>query len=182
MPVWQTESDFSGDETTVGRARAFCTERLQRLMGPGDAAIDLISTSELVVSELVTNAVRAQSSRISVRLTVDDYNLVIAVRDDGTGQPAPRTAAPTDTNGRGLALVSALSNAWGFSGPEADASKPPAKTVWAQFCLTPKLLELAFADHDGSQDDNPAGKQDGGPGNEHGGEHVADDCVGLDTH
>jgi len=165
MPVWQTESDFSGDETAAGRARAFCTDRLQQRLGPGDAAVDLIATSELVVSELVTNAVRAQSSRISVRLTIDDYNLVIAVRDNGSGQPAPRNAAPTDTNGRGLALVSALSNAWGYSGPDTDtdASKPPAKTVWAQFCLTPRLLELAFANHDSFQDDNRNGTPEVSP-------------------
>jgi anti-sigma regulatory factor (Ser/Thr protein kinase) len=144
VPLWQTERDFPGDDTAVGLARTFCTDRLRRLMGPDEAALDLISTSELVVSELVTNAVRAASSQISVRLTVDDYNLVVAVRDNAAGRPEPRHASPSDVDGRGLAIISAVSNAWGVSGEQS------AKTVWAEFCLSPTLVALAFAD-DGEQ-------------------------------
>jgi anti-sigma regulatory factor (Ser/Thr protein kinase) len=129
VPLWQTERDFPGDALSPGSARNFCTERLTGLFGRSDSAHEAIAVSELIVSELVTNAVNASSARLSVRLTVDDERLRIGVRDDVGGEPKPRTAAPTDQAGRGLAVVVALSTAWGV------IPNHKGKLVWAELVL-----------------------------------------------
>jgi anti-sigma regulatory factor (Ser/Thr protein kinase) len=143
VPLWQTERDFSADEFAVAAARHFCTSRLNRFVGnavPADARVaGLISDAELVVSELVTNAVRAGSSRISVRLTVDDDGLQVAVRDDAPGRPNPRAATVHDRDGRGLSIVEALSSAWGVT------EAAPHKSVWARLTLPVAPADLAVA-------------------------------------
>ncbi|MEV6393775.1 ATP-binding protein [Streptomyces sp. NPDC051907] len=75
----------------------------------------LADDGALIVSELMTNSVEHTKSR-SVRVTVSrptpDW-VRVAVVDKSRAQPAPRTASTTDTDGRGLVVVEALSERWG---------------------------------------------------------------------
>jgi anti-sigma regulatory factor (Ser/Thr protein kinase) len=83
----------------------------------------------LVVSELVTNAVvHSGSALISCTLILGDALLRVEVTDQGTGGTAPvaRHAALDEMTGRGLLLVSAVSEAWG-----ASPAIPRGWTVWA---------------------------------------------------
>jgi PAS domain S-box-containing protein len=73
---------------------------------------DLIDTVELLVSELVTNALRYGAGDIGLRL-IRAGSLLCEVRDDGHELPTLRHAELTDENGRGLQLVAALSERWG---------------------------------------------------------------------
>jgi anti-sigma regulatory factor (Ser/Thr protein kinase) len=76
----------------------------------------VLACVELLVSELVTNAVRhARGRRLLVSLDVGapDEPVEAAVRDDDTAPPQPRRATPYETGGRGLSLVAALSDDWG---------------------------------------------------------------------
>jgi anti-sigma regulatory factor (Ser/Thr protein kinase) len=81
---------------------------------------DLADIAELLVSELVTNALRA-SGRLTtaglpvVRLWVvcDQVSLVIQVWDGHEEMPVCRDAAPEAESGRGLMLVNSLAKDWG---------------------------------------------------------------------
>lgn len=73
---------------------------------------DLSFTSELLVSELVTNALRYATGDITLRILLDD-TLVFEVRDGADALPRARQAAADDENGRGLQVVHRLAKRWG---------------------------------------------------------------------
>ncbi|MFJ4838702.1 SpoIIE family protein phosphatase [Streptomyces sp. NPDC088746] len=89
---------------------------------------DLVDTTELLVSELVTNALRYGEGEIRLRL-LRDRTLVCEVWDSGLVQPRRRRARDTDEGGRGLQLVGLLSAAWG------SRRTPRGKTVWFELAL-----------------------------------------------
>ncbi|MFD5445979.1 ATP-binding protein [Streptomyces tendae] len=90
---------------------------------------ELIDAAELLLTELVTNALRhADGSSIGVRIYVRDDRLVIAVNDGSPDIPVLRPAGPDDESGRGLFLVEALAESWGAS---ADGA-----TTWCTLPLT----------------------------------------------
>jgi anti-sigma regulatory factor (Ser/Thr protein kinase) len=74
-------------------------------------------SAELVVSELVTNAIQAsctagQHLPVRLRLLSDQARVVIHVWDSSPNPPQPAQAGDTDEGGRGLLLVEAMSTAW----------------------------------------------------------------------
>jgi anti-sigma regulatory factor (Ser/Thr protein kinase) len=92
-------------------------------------ARQVAETAVLVVSELVTNAVvHSGSTVIGCTLMLGGGLLRVEVTDQGTGRTAPvvRHAAADDMTGRGLLLVSAVSEEWG-----ASPAVPRGWTVWA---------------------------------------------------
>ncbi|MET9496454.1 SpoIIE family protein phosphatase [Streptomyces sp. NPDC006552] len=108
---------------SVGRARELAREQLTAWeLGP------LADTTELLVSELVTNALRYGEGDIRLRLLLD-RTLVCEVWDAGLVQPRRRRARDTDEGGRGLQLVGLLSAAWG------SRRTPRGKTVWFELAL-----------------------------------------------
>ncbi|MFC9278771.1 SpoIIE family protein phosphatase [Streptomyces collinus] len=122
-------ADSVGDWTlpreprSVGRAREYARAQL--------VAWDLeplVDTTELLVSELVTNALRYGEGEIRLRLLLD-RTLVCEVWDSGLVQPRRRRARDTDEGGRGLQLVGLLSAAWG------SRRTPRGKTVWFELPL-----------------------------------------------
>ena len=80
----------------------------------------------LVVSELVTNAVQAGCTAAVLSLAVEGDRVRITVTDDTGGQPRVAHSGPSDVRGRGLAIVAALADSWGF-GP-----RDVGKEVWAE--------------------------------------------------
>ncbi|MEW1719943.1 SpoIIE family protein phosphatase [Streptomyces sp. NPDC093109] len=119
--------ELATDPREVGRARRLVRERLL-----GWGLPHAVDTAELLVSELVTNAVRhARSDRVGLRLVRTDA-LLCEVTDD---EPAPATllaAGRDDESGRGLRVVSGLAREWGSS------SSAHGKTVWFEQALTHK--------------------------------------------
>ncbi|WAZ23910.1 PAS domain-containing SpoIIE family protein phosphatase/ATP-binding protein [Streptomyces cinnabarinus] len=122
-------ADSVGDWTlpreprSVGRAREHARGRLLSWdLEP------LVDTTELLVSELVTNALRYGEGEIRLRLLLD-RTLVCEVWDAGLVQPRRRRARDTDEGGRGLQLVGLLSAAWG------SRRTPRGKTVWFELPL-----------------------------------------------
>jgi anti-sigma regulatory factor (Ser/Thr protein kinase) len=85
----------------------------------------VIDDARLVVTELVTNAVHAGSRTLSVVLQAHRRELRIEVTDDGAGWPERRTLTSSDSHGRGLFLVDALSDDWGVTNAGSG------KSVWA---------------------------------------------------
>ncbi|WDF35580.1 SpoIIE family protein phosphatase [Streptomyces sp. T12] len=86
-------------------------------------------TAELVVSELVTNAIRYGTPGIRLRLIHDAATLICEVSDTSHTAPHLRRAKIFDEGGRGLLLVAQLTQRWG-SRHTADG-----KTIWAEIGL-----------------------------------------------
>lgn len=106
-------------------ARAFLTEHRDHL--PAGVYDDAV----LLVSELVTNAVRYGHTIIVLRVRASPPGVGVAVADTGAPIPTDITGHltqpdPEATTGRGLAIIDALASAWGIT----PADPPPGKTVW----------------------------------------------------
>ncbi|WP_413811943.1 SpoIIE family protein phosphatase [Streptomyces sp. OE57] len=95
------------DPVAAGLARTHVREQL-RAWGLDE----LITTTELLVSELVANVVRHARGPTRLRL-IRGGSLICEVSDASATTPRIRRAAETDEGGRGLQLVSALSQRWG---------------------------------------------------------------------
>lgn len=114
---------FTGDQRAPANARSFVAGQLDALTGPdGQPRNDDVV---LIVSELVTNAVRAGAGFIDVQLKATARQLDLQVSDDAAGWPAPRTADSEDVDGRGLAIVERLADRW------HTIAGDPGKTVIA---------------------------------------------------
>ncbi|MEV8566178.1 SpoIIE family protein phosphatase [Streptomyces sp. NPDC051322] len=101
------EWEVPSDPSAVSRIRVDVTGKL--------AEWDLTEasfTTELILSELVTNAIRYATGPIGVRL-VRDRALICEVSDRSSTSPHLRQAATTDEGGRGLFLVSQFADRWG---------------------------------------------------------------------
>jgi anti-sigma regulatory factor (Ser/Thr protein kinase) len=70
-------------------------------------------TAELILSELVTNAIRYGTEPIRLRLLYDRDSLICEVSDGSSTSPHLRRAATTDEGGRGLFLVAHFARRWG---------------------------------------------------------------------
>ncbi len=95
---------------------------------------DTVETAQLVVSELVTNAARASASTLGVialSLRLFSDKLVIEVSDQSAGAPVLMPASREAEHGRGLVLVDALSQEWGYSPAPGGG-----KVVYAVLSLT----------------------------------------------
>jgi serine phosphatase RsbU (regulator of sigma subunit)/anti-sigma regulatory factor (Ser/Thr protein kinase) len=114
---------LSPKPTSVRRARALVKIQLDLW----DLA-DLAYATELLVSELVTNALAYSSGEVSLRLILDRA-LVCEVFDDAAAMPKLRMADDSDENGRGLHVVSQLAQRWG------TRRTPAGKAVWFELAL-----------------------------------------------
>ncbi|WP_406176639.1 SpoIIE family protein phosphatase [Streptomyces sp. NBC_00996] len=86
-------------------------------------------TAELVVSELVTNAIRYGDPPIRLRLIQDAAILICEVSDGSHTAPHLRRAKTFDEGGRGLLLVAQLTQRWG------SRHTAEGKTIWAEISL-----------------------------------------------
>jgi anti-sigma regulatory factor (Ser/Thr protein kinase) len=92
----------------------------------------------LVLSELVTNALLYGEPPFVVTVTVDDNSTSIFVEDAGSEFPSRRPTVPGEPGGYGLNLVDAAANGWGVIARQGDG-----KVVWAeiphQYSFAPRL-------------------------------------------
>lgn len=107
------------DPAEIPRARAVVREQLHEW-----GLAPLADHTELMVSELVTNAVRHSHARPVVLRLVRGETLLCEVDDDDHELPTLLSAGPLDVEGRGLRVVSTLAREWGASRSGAG------KTVW----------------------------------------------------
>ncbi|MGP4000357.1 SpoIIE family protein phosphatase [Streptomyces sp. 8N706] len=117
------EWDVPPDASAVASVRAGCREKL------GEWGLEEIGfTMELIVSELVTNAIRYGSPPIRVRL-LHGRSLTCEVSDGSSTSPRLRRAATTDEGGRGLFLVAQFAQRWG------TRYTPGGKVIWTEQSL-----------------------------------------------
>ncbi len=123
VAVW----NLTDDPALVANARKLATEQLTRW-----GLEESVFVTELVVSELVTNAIRYGGAPIQLRL-IRDRTLICEVSDASSTSPHLRRARTFDEGGRGLLLVAQLTDRWG--------SRPSGvgKTIWAEQALLPSL-------------------------------------------
>jgi hypothetical protein len=140
-----------GDQaTSVRTARDFALSTARR-WGAAERSHDIA----IVVSELLTNALRyarpgplspmgpagppGRRPRRPIRLGLLQFasGLLCAVADPSPAIPVPRPAAALGETGRGLHIVGALSDGWGYT------ASGTGKVVWAMFAAAPADLPLA---------------------------------------
>ncbi|MEU6217733.1 SpoIIE family protein phosphatase [Streptomyces sp. NPDC047022] len=112
--------DVPPNPSCVAAARQQAIEQLTA-WGLEDAAF----VTELVVSELVTNAIRYGGAPIHLRL-IRDRSLICEVSDGSSTSPHLRRAHAFDEGGRGLLLVAQLTQRWG------SRQTSEGKTIWAE--------------------------------------------------
>ncbi|MDT0479610.1 SpoIIE family protein phosphatase [Streptomyces doebereineriae] len=112
--------EMSADPALVGEVRASAMRWLSD-RGLDEAAF----AAELILSELITNAIRHGAEPIRVRLLYG-RTLICEVSDASNTAPHLRRAASTDEGGRGLFLVAQLSQSWG------TRYLPEGKVIWAE--------------------------------------------------
>ncbi|MBG0852734.1 ATP-binding protein [Streptomyces spinoverrucosus] len=121
------EWTFPADPTAVRTARSVVRRQLH-----GWALDSVSDTTALLVSELVTNALRHATGPIGVRLVrpagLSDV-LLVEVSDPLPDMPRERDAHPEDESGRGLQLVASTSRRWGTRPGESG------KTVWFELAV-----------------------------------------------
>lgn len=122
------------EPASVGEARRVVRE----LLVDSDRT-DLLETSALLVSELVTNALLHAGTPIDLAAWVDDEGLTVEVSDGSQHLPTRRRYAPTAGTGRGMVMLERMVDDWGVTRHDRG------KTVW--FHLTDAvdsdgLLEL----------------------------------------
>ncbi len=118
--TWALPSEL----TSASRARSVIRRPLRRW-----GLADLQPTAELLVSELVTNAVRYAQGKIGLRLVKEDTALFCEVLDDSAALPRLRHPDESDERGRGLQVVSQLAQHWGARRAAAG------KVVWCELAL-----------------------------------------------
>ncbi|BBC34864.1 hypothetical protein SGFS_061580 [Streptomyces graminofaciens] len=119
--------ELPADPALVAEARK-TTARQLGLWGLEDLAF----TTELVVSELVTNAIRHAAGPIRLRLILE-RTLICEVFDGGATAPHLRHPRTTDEGGRGLFLISQFTQRWG------TRFLPEGKVIWAEQSLVNPL-------------------------------------------
>ncbi|MGA5817077.1 SpoIIE family protein phosphatase [Kitasatospora sp. NPDC094028] len=115
--------DLVVDHREVRRARSLVREQLAAWHLEA-----LSDTTELLVSELVTNAVRVARDRVQLQLIRVD-KLLVEVSDDNHNLPSLEPAEQLGETGRGLTLVTKLAERWG------TARKAVGKVVWFELPL-----------------------------------------------
>ncbi|MGJ6966418.1 ATP-binding protein [Streptosporangium sp. G11] len=122
------QRDFPGVARSAGAARKWVVELLD-----GQVVAETLETAELLVSEVVTNAILYSDSAgsegiITVRVGLGRDLVHIEVIDDGsaTSVPAIRATDDDSLSGRGLSWVDRLAVTWGADHVEAG------RTVWFQ--------------------------------------------------
>ncbi|MEU6368677.1 SpoIIE family protein phosphatase [Streptomyces sp. NPDC046931] len=123
VATWELPSEPS----VVALARELACERLAAWQIEEAAFV-----AELVVSELVTNAIRYGSPPVHLRL-IRDTALICEVGDASSTAPHLRRARLSDEGGRGLLIVAQLSRRWGSRHTRFG------KTIWAELPLPPPL-------------------------------------------
>ncbi|MGH3415133.1 MAG: ATP-binding protein [Actinocrinis sp.] len=122
MPGWPLKQRIrlASESTAPRRARDFLAAACARW----DAS-RFLETGGLVLSELVSNAVRHTGTEVEVLLQLDRERLLIQVHDDGDGLPAVVPQIRRTIGGNGLDIVSRLAESWGVT-PDPRGGK----SVW----------------------------------------------------
>jgi serine phosphatase RsbU (regulator of sigma subunit)/anti-sigma regulatory factor (Ser/Thr protein kinase) len=125
---------FEPEFSTVRHARSLIRDPLKRW-----GLEDLIDSSELLVSELVTNAIRYANGEILLRLILEPDCLTCEVHDASPALPRVLQADKDAENGRGLHVVSLMASKWGVRRTAGG------KVVWCEQQIPVEVTEAMLA-------------------------------------
>jgi DNA-binding NarL/FixJ family response regulator len=126
----QRRTQLAADVRSSAGARRFMEETLRRWQ-----CGDVLDIVNILVSELVTNAITHAKSEAEVTVLLTPTSIRIEVTDTGEGTPQAKELVHEGTSGRGLAIVDVMSSAWGVEPRERG------KTVWFE---VPRLDQPEF--------------------------------------
>lgn len=118
--------------TAPAQARA-AVSRCRERLGLDEVHDDVL----LIVSELVTNAVRHAVPPVCLEIESSPRDIIVSVRDGSPQRPSPRDAEDDDEGGRGMLLVDLLAADHGVR------AQPPGKAVWARLRRREPAAEAA---------------------------------------
>jgi serine phosphatase RsbU (regulator of sigma subunit) len=116
-----SELTLGPEADAVPRARRFAASTLRA------EPRNIVEDAELVVTELVTNALLHGNAPVTLRLLWAPDRIRVEVEDLGRGMPVLIRQSPDSLTGRGLRLVAALSSGWGV-----ETGSAGGKVVWAE--------------------------------------------------
>ncbi|MGW2460341.1 ATP-binding protein [Streptomyces sp. NPDC001761] len=117
--AWEASWPLRREPTSARRARRLVTAQL------ADWSVGaLADVAELLVSELVTNALRYSRGSLRLNLRLREGRLLCEVEDTTSAGPVRVAAAPDAEGGRGTELIDMLADAWG------STRTATGKTVW----------------------------------------------------
>ena len=117
---------YDRQATSVGEARSWIEAFLaERAIGN-----PLRDDAQLVVSELVTNALMHGDGALVLRASISDSDVQVSVTDSGDAMPEMLPPDPSRIGGLGLIVVERIATDWGVS------PFPGGKTVWAALSLS----------------------------------------------
>ena len=117
--AWDASWPLRQELVSVRRARRLVTAQLSEWDVAG-----LADTAELLVSEVVTNALRHTRGPLRLNLLLRDSRLFCEVEDTESAGPVRNVVGPDAEGGRGTELLDLLADAWG------SARTPTGKSVW----------------------------------------------------
>jgi anti-sigma regulatory factor (Ser/Thr protein kinase) len=112
---------LSSHPTSVGAARRFVRDVLMSRR----VADRVVTTVELLTSEVVTNAIVHARSGTQLAVEVTDGSVRVAVRDDSGHPPVRHLHSVDDERGRGVVIIDELASAWGV-----EQERNGGKRVW----------------------------------------------------
>jgi anti-sigma regulatory factor (Ser/Thr protein kinase) len=122
--------DLEATADAPANARHFVRDQLVTILEDVPGLPELRADVELLVSELVSNAVKASPAPVTLGMDVHHHWLGLTVHDGAPEEPVMLDPDPADTHGRGLRIVTVLADAWGVEGDPAGG-----KTVWVRVPL-----------------------------------------------
>ena len=125
-----TGRSFSRSRTAPAVARRFVRD----FLADAGANVRCQQVGELLVSELVTNALVHARTSARLWISLTDGDARVEVTDDGPGQPRMRVPGPD--GGYGLWLTDTLARSWGVTHPDGTPGSS-GKTVWFTVPLAP---------------------------------------------
>ncbi|MFN2517448.1 MAG: ATP-binding protein [Jatrophihabitantaceae bacterium] len=126
----QDQRTYPCEPASPGHARAYCREHLGPVMGHVADGREVVSTTELVITELMTNAINAGcSGEITLELALHHNHLQVSVQDNAPGQPRVKQPSASNEHGRGLHIVATLATSWGV------VPVVGGKQVWADLAV-----------------------------------------------
>lgn len=120
---WLTALSLTSGYAGVGTARRFVCVNLA-----AHQLVYLQDRIELVVSELVTNALMHAQPPVILSMQEQELSVLVTVSDSSPALPNVRPHTVTGSSGRGLSIVHQVTDAWG-----ANSRLDGGKSVWARF-------------------------------------------------
>jgi anti-sigma regulatory factor (Ser/Thr protein kinase) len=127
------ELALAATASAPGTGRKFARHNLERW-----GLAHMIGDTQLVMSELITNAAQAAGPAIQVKLGISDKCILIEVWDCNPWPPVQQELSDDSVNGRGLYIVGALCERWDYYHPRRGG-----KCVWAELAIQPDGLASA---------------------------------------